>query len=69
MNNPYITLNKSKQKFRAEKNITDTPSATRLVRLYDCLIFRCLLNDIILVQEVLTFFSDGAQCVEANKTT
>ncbi len=28
MNNPYITLNKSKQKIRAEKNITD--SATRL---------------------------------------
>ncbi len=27
MNNPYITLNKTKQKIRAEKNNTDTPSA------------------------------------------
>ncbi len=31
MNNPYVLLNKSKQKIRAEKNITDTPSATGLL--------------------------------------
>ena len=32
MNNPYVTLNKSKQKLRAQKIITDTPSAARLSR-------------------------------------
>ncbi len=30
MSCPYITLNKSKQKIRAEKNNTDTPSASAL---------------------------------------
>ena len=30
MNNPHITLNKSKQKFRTQQIVTDTPSTARL---------------------------------------